>query len=105
MQNIGALDLSISELCELIQQHGSLQRATITMTEGYREHSGGVVHRFLLLGLEREDKKQIWLRLDRRLGKAVSTLFFLLKSSVTRANDTVSHANIVLWRHYSQVFL
>lgn len=58
------MEFSVIELCEFIQQHASLQHAIITMTEGYREHSGGVLHRFLLLGLEREDKKPIWLRLQ-----------------------------------------
>jgi len=86
---VGILDLSLSELCQLIQKYQSLQRTIITMTEGYSERSGTVIHRFLVLRLECEDGEPIWLRLDRRLGKA---RLFVLKSSVTRANDTVSNA-------------
>jgi len=86
---VGITHLSLSELCHLIQERRSLQRTIITMTEGYSERSRTVVHRFLVLQLEREGKEPIWLRLDRRLGKARS---FVLKSSVTRANDTVSNA-------------
>lgn len=87
---VGVIDLSLSELCQLIQQRRSLQQAIITMTEGYSERSGTVVHRFLVLQLKRDDKEPTWLRLDRRMGNDVSTMSFVLKSSVTRANDTVS---------------
>ena len=87
---VGVIDLSLSELCQLIQQCRSLQEAIITMTEGYTEWSGAVVHRFLVLQLKCEDKEPTWLRLDRRMGNDVSTMSFVLKSSVTRANDTVS---------------
>lgn len=84
------MGLSVPELCELIRQSQSLQQAIIAMTEGYKEHLGGIVHRFLVLELTREGKKPIWLRLDRRLGKDVSRMSLILASGVTNANDTVS---------------
>ena len=95
MQNLGVLDLSVSELCQLIQQRASLQHAIITRTEGYAEHLGAVVHRFLVLELKREDKKPIFLRLDRRRGEGVSPMSLISASGVTSANDTVSNTGIV----------
>lgn len=90
--NVGFVCLSVPELCELIQQRQSLQQAVIKMTEGYKGHIAGVVHRFLVLELEREGRKWMWLRLDRRLGKNVSGMSLILASGVTSANDTVSSA-------------
>lgn len=95
MQSLGVLDLSVSELCQLIQQRRSLQRAIITKTEGYAERSGSVVHRFLVVELKREGKKLICLRLDRRRGEGVSPISLISASGVTSANDTVSNIGIV----------
>ena len=99
---LGVLHQSIHELCEFIQRQRSLQQAIITMTEGYAERLGAIVHRFLVLELKREDKKPIYLRLDRRLGKGVPTISLLRTSGVTSANDTVGSVITVLWRNCSQ---
>ena len=61
-------NLSVSQLCDVIKQHRSLRRAEILSTECYTEYTGRVVHRFLLLELHREGRKDIWPRLDRRPG-------------------------------------
>lgn len=65
------------------------------MTEGYSERSGAILHRFLVLELTRKNKKPIYLRLDRRLGKRVNMISLLLTSGVTEANDNVGNA-----KHY-----
>lgn len=93
--SVGYMGLSIAELCELIEERHSLQQANIVMTESYKQHTGGIVHRFLVLELEREGKKPVWLRLDRRLGKDVSKMSFILASGVTNANDTVSSPDTI----------
>jgi len=59
VQSLGVLDLSISEPCQLIQQRRSLQQEIITMTEGYTEPAGGVLHRFLVLGLAQGEEANL----------------------------------------------
>lgn len=71
------------------------------MTEGYAERSGVILHRFLVLELKREDKKPIYLRLDRRLGEGVSRMTLLRASGVTSANDTVRRIRTALLRGHS----
>ena len=39
------------------------------MTSGYKESAGSIIHRFLVLGLKREENKLDYLRLDRRLAE------------------------------------
>jgi hypothetical protein len=77
----------VSQLCDVVKQHRSLMQAEILSTECYTESSRGVVHRFLILELRREGRKDIWLRLDRRPGSSISQL--VLNAGTVRAKDTV----------------
>ena len=85
----GSVILSLSQLCEVIDRHRSLQRAEIISTEGYVERLGAIIHRFLVLLLRRSGRKPVYLRLDRRLGKNTSALHLLRSSGSTPANDVV----------------
>jgi len=84
---LGVMDLSLSDTCKYISDHPSLQEAEIVSTECYVQNLGGVMHRFLLLELRRANRKDVWLRLDRRRGGNVSLLRFFALSGVTKAND------------------
>lgn len=80
----------LEHLCRMISAHSALQSARIVFTECYSRSIGfGIVHRFLILGLEREGRKRIWLRLDRRPSKTIRTWQFILAGGSTGANDTV----------------
>jgi hypothetical protein len=83
----GAWNMLVSELCDVIKQHRSLRQAEILSTECYTESTGRVIHRFLILELRREGRKDIWLRLDRRPGSSIPQL--LLTAGTAPAKDTV----------------
>ena len=63
--------LNLTELCNTINRHRSLQNASIVSAEGYCRSIGytGIVHRFIVLELERDSRQRIWLRIDRRMGR------------------------------------
>lgn len=81
--------LKLDELVELIRSHISLQRAEILSTEGYKEWSNGILHRFLVLELRRTSKASIWLRIDRRMQPNASKINFVLAMGESPAYDTV----------------
>lgn len=83
------LEMTLGQLCSLIEEHRSLQSAEIITTEGYAQQIGPVTHRFLVLELRRASKKTIFLRLDRRAGRTVLSLMFSLGSAP--ACDKVRH--------------
>lgn len=85
----GVIDLSLRDVCRYIDDHKSLRTAEIVSTECYSDKGGAVTHRFLILELQREGRKDVWLRLDRQRGENVSVLRFLAVSGVTKANDRV----------------
>ena len=71
-------------------KHKSLQKALIVSTECYAEKTAVVTHRFIIMELQREGRKDIWLRLDRLRQRNISTLNFLAASGTSLSNDTVS---------------
>lgn len=85
--------IPLERLTLLIKRHRTLQRVEILSTEGYKQTGNGVVHRFLILELQRHHesgtKRTIWVRLDRRMDHRVGAVKFLLASGVTPANDTI----------------
>lgn len=87
---IGKIDLTLSEFCDYIEDHSSLQRAKIVATECYSENAGAVTHRFLVLELRRENRKDVYLRLDRRRAEGTSLFKFITASGSTKANDRVT---------------
>lgn len=81
----------LTQLCSLIVLYPALQNARIVSAECYTKSIAiRIVHRFLVLELEREGKKNIWLRLDRRRAKINGAIKFLRDRATTQANDTVS---------------
>lgn len=86
----GGFGGQLKQLCSLIESHPTLQNAQIISVECFSESIFvRIHHRFLILELEREGKKNIWLRLDRRRAKIDGTIKFLRGRGTTRANDTV----------------
>ena len=83
--------LNLTELCDVINQHRSLQNASIVSAEGYCQSIGrtGVVHRFIVLELERDGRQRIWLRIDRRRG-GESPIMFVARVATSPANDQVN---------------
>ncbi|KAF8303394.1 hypothetical protein DL93DRAFT_2102455 [Clavulina sp. PMI_390] len=79
--------IPLNLLVHLISKHQSLGQAEIVSTESYKEWKGTVLHRFIILELNRLGTSRIWLRLDRRM-KQVGKIAFLAASGVTPANDT-----------------
>lgn len=89
MPSVGVVDLSLTHVCDRIDAHSSLRAAQILSTECYAVKAGAVMHRFIVLELRHQDRKDVWLRLDRRRGEKVSLLQFLAASGMTQANDRV----------------
>lgn len=83
------MDLSLADVCIHIDAHPSLRAAEIVSTECYALRAGAVTHRFVVLELRRQGRKDVWLRLDRRRGEKVSIFRFLSASGITDANDRV----------------
>ena len=86
MQSIGILDLSIPEFHELLEHHATLRHAEIVSIELYSEGAGTGTHSFLVLQLQRQGRKPVFLRLDRRLDRRIAR--FLLNSGAA-AQPTV----------------
>ncbi|KAF8308155.1 hypothetical protein DL93DRAFT_2221274 [Clavulina sp. PMI_390] len=86
----GVLECSLSDFCNYVDANLSLQTAEIISTECYTQSAGAVTHRFVVLELRRPNRRNAWLRLDRRRGKNVSILRFLAVSGVTVANDRLT---------------
>ncbi|KAF8316117.1 hypothetical protein DL93DRAFT_2227031 [Clavulina sp. PMI_390] len=84
--------LPLSNFCEVIRLHRSLQRAEIVRTETYTQtRLGAIRHRFIILELKRSGRKNVYLRLDRRLGKGNST-YSLIRNGTTDSNDVAQLA-------------
>lgn len=81
--------ISLRILLDVIKRHRSLQDARIVRVDSYR-NSGPAQHRFIVLQLEREERQQIWLRIDRRRDKTRSLLNFAINAGTSPANDRVS---------------
>lgn len=92
----GVLDLSLADVCNHIDGHSSLRSAKIVSTECYAMKAGAVMHRFVILELRREGRKDVWLRLDRRRGNKVSFFRFLAASGITQANDRVRQTYVTM---------
>ena len=58
--------LTLTGLRSMINAHRSLESAEIVRVQVWKEQTGSLVHRFVLLELCRPRRKTIWLRLDRR---------------------------------------
>jgi len=87
--------LNLTELCDVINRHRSLQNASIVSAEGYRRSIGrtGIVHRFIVLELERDGRQRIWLRIDRQRGRE-SPIIFIARVATSPANDQVNSYNL-----------
>lgn len=85
----GLLQLELSELCNLIKARRSLSLAEIVSVECYAQRVGLILHRFLVLHLRREGRKDMYLRMDRRAAKDVSLTELVWASGQTQARDEV----------------
>lgn len=81
--------MQLPRLIQLIDNHKSLQRAEIPSAESYWKKTGGNVHRFFVLKLERPNQSSIWMRLDRRRDMRAGAGPLVVATSDTPANDTV----------------
>lgn len=88
LPSFGRLEGSIPELCAYIDTSPSTKGATIT-TIICRGELDGVRHKFLLVQARKNGRKDLWIRLDRRVHRT-STLAFALASGIAPANDCVS---------------
>lgn len=89
----GILELTLPELCDLITEHISLQRAEIISTEVYTEPTKVWGHRFTILELLRTHRKTLYLRLDRRRVRKAVALGFLGRRTIL-SDDTVGSLHI-----------
>lgn len=81
--------ISLRALLQVIEAHRSLQDARIIQVDSY-QNAKIPFHRFIILQLEREGRKQIWLRIDRRRDKTKTIGNFAWKAGTSPANDRVS---------------
>lgn len=86
---VAGRSMKLEDLVKLIRSQRSLQAATILSTEGYKQRHNGVLHRFLVLELERERKSSVWLRIDRRADPDMNRVSLLLAAGESPAYDTV----------------
>jgi len=100
----GFQTLSAQELCEFVPTSRSLQSAQIVSIEGYLQMIGVVPHRFLVIHLQREGRKDAWLRLDRRTDSSVGTMRLIARGGRTKANDLVSDIVFVIVTHIVEAF-
>lgn len=82
--------MMLDDLVKLIESHTSLQDIKILSTEGYKEMSNVVLHRFLILELRRGKETSVWLRIDRRVHPESKGVSFVLALGQSPAYDTVS---------------
>ncbi|KAF8320416.1 hypothetical protein DL93DRAFT_2164033 [Clavulina sp. PMI_390] len=87
--HFGLIEFTLADVCGFIDESRALQGAQVISFEGYSEPAGVVTHRFVVLHLRRDGRKDIWMRLDRRRGQGVSPSRFLFGSGTTQANDRV----------------
>ena len=81
------LPLTLDELCQTIDRHHSLQKARILSTYKYVQSNARMApHRCIVMHIQRDGRKPIWLRLDRR---PTSRVDLIAKFGTTRANDQV----------------
>lgn len=81
-------------LLEVIERHRSLQHARIIRADAYQGFTGQVVHRFIILELERDGRQPIWLRIDRGREKGQSVRRFLAEGATAVAADQVSFLSL-----------
>lgn len=82
--------ISLSSLLEVIARHRSLQDARIIRADSYQKFNGRVVHRFIILELERDERQTIWLRIDRRRDESKGILDFVANGATAPSDDRVS---------------
>ena len=81
------LRITLDELCRTVDGHHSLQKARILSTYEYVESNARVApHRGIVLHIDRDGRKPIWLCLDRRPASRVD---LIAQFGTTRANDQV----------------
>jgi hypothetical protein len=81
------LHLTLDGLCHTIDNHPSLQTARILSTAVYVEPNALMApHRCIVMHIERDARREIWLRLDRR---PTSRIALVTRLGSTRANDQV----------------
>lgn len=90
----GTLVMDLSELLQTIADRQSLRNAEICSVEQYYTWTGTVWHRFLILELNREERKAIWVRLDRHRGGGLKDLW----AGTAPAHDEVHFCRCVLGR-------
>lgn len=88
--------LKFNALCDVIHRHRSLQHARIISAEGYKTTNGVVVHRYLVLELERDGRQPIWLRIDRRIAENENPIRFLVTGGRSSANDEVCFPSFIM---------
>ena len=85
----GFHEMSTLEFCDTVQRSRSLKSAKIMSIKGYLQMLGIIPHRFLVIHLQRDERKDAWLRLDRRTDRSVGTTRLIVQGGVTESNDTV----------------
>lgn len=89
------LVMHLEVLCSYIRDHKSLSSATIQSASTYRQRSSLVVrHRFLVLHLRREGKRDVWLRLDRLRSEEKDLMGFVAAGAQVNSNDIVSQSTL-----------
>ncbi|KAF8299629.1 WD40 repeat-like protein [Clavulina sp. PMI_390] len=90
-QKDAVIKMPLINVCNFIDFGNALENARIVSVDGYAEPvAGGLVqHRFLVLRLQRPNRKDIWMRVDRRRDHGVSAIRFALAGGTTEANDEV----------------
>ncbi|KAF8306152.1 hypothetical protein DL93DRAFT_244463 [Clavulina sp. PMI_390] len=81
------LKLSLSDVCDFIENGPALRGAQIVAVSGHWQRVGFIVHRFVMLRLRRPNHKDIWMRLDRNAADGTSLLKFMATNGTTEAND------------------
>ena len=76
-------------LAAYLPNEPTLNQAEIISTECYREWSGPVWHRFLIVLCRVPSGQRFWIRLDRRIKLKLTLMDLALARGAAPANDTV----------------
>lgn len=82
--------IPLTSLLDVLSRHRSLQEARIVQADSYQQFNGRVVHRFIILELEREGRQKIWLRIDRLRNESTGLFSFVANGARAPSDDRVS---------------
>lgn len=87
--SVGYIGYDSAQFCRYLRHSQKALDAYISSVELHLE-SGRIPHRYLILQVQRNDERTLYIRLDRRRGRKEGFINFALPFSTSVASDEVS---------------